>query len=105
MGSSIAYYPHGCNWLRVGQGPTQNLCYDRQPEGDIYLPALGCLGVEVQRVIVVSDLVPRLGLGAKVFGAPDPRFIAILEQASQNLGRQRSPFQRAHPSQQLDVVE
>src|SRR6476660_5180177 len=99
MGSSMAYYPVGSNGLCVAQRPTQDLRYQRQPERDIYFPALRSLGVEVQGIVVVGNLVPWLGLGAQILRSPDSQLIAVLQQASEHLGSHRSPLERPHPSQ------
>jgi hypothetical protein len=63
----------------VLQRPAKQLGYQGQSEGDIDLASLGGLIVLMQGVVVVRDLIQRLGLRSEVLGMPDTRLVAVLE--------------------------
>src|SRR5690242_15496378 len=111
MVSSLSYYPRPRN---PGSAPTRSDVVDGpaqlpgdhgQPKRDVDLSSFGGFRVELQRVIVVGDLVDRLRLGAEVLGAPDADLVAVLEQAAKHLRRHRRPRQGSHARHQLDVME
>lgn len=57
------------------------------------------------RVIVIGDLVDRLGLRPQILGVPDAGLVAVLEQPTQHARGQRGPGKRSHPGHELDVVK
>src|SRR5688500_14368655 len=106
---SVAVNPNGVRSIRIISGvrqlPTQQLGDERDAEGDVHLPALERLAVELEREVVPGDLVARLGHRTQVLRLPDSVGVTVYHEAVEHPGRDRRPLERTHARHQLDVVE